>query len=128
MFTHHGTIIPVQEQVLRQLCTTAYTPSWRPVVAGAAHVYPSRDVNNRAVDKNGIALVDIRAQLTALWSQSPYSWLYMTPSRADSSTPPQQQAHLAAWPILPFSTGFIDAAALVLEDVCDGLSHAAVPA
>ncbi len=36
----------------------------RPVVAGAAHLYPSRDVSSRAVDQGGIALVDI--QLTAL--------------------------------------------------------------
>ncbi len=38
----------------------------RPVVAGAALLYPSRDVFSRTLQQDGIALVDIRAQLTAL--------------------------------------------------------------
>ncbi len=68
MFTYHGTFIPVPEQLLRQLCTSVYTfvAANRPVVAGAALLYPSRDVSSRTLQQGGIALVDIRAQLTAL--------------------------------------------------------------
>ena len=79
----------------------------RPVVAGTAHLYPSRDVSSRAVDQGGIALVDIRAQLTALqakvigrlleperiaWKAFFNNWLSM-PLTAEQmlSTPPQQQ-------------------------------------
>ncbi|CAL5220132.1 g2089 [Coccomyxa viridis] len=54
MFTYHGTFIPVPEQLLRQLCTAVYTfvAANRPVVAGAAHLHPSRDVSSRAVDQD----------------------------------------------------------------------------
>ena len=48
MFTYHGIFIPVPEQFLKQVYT--FVPGKRLVVAGAAHLYPSRDVSSRAVD------------------------------------------------------------------------------
>ncbi|CAL5219684.1 g1571 [Coccomyxa viridis] len=134
MFTYHGTFIPVPEQLLRQLCTAVYTfvAANRPVVAGAAHLYPSRDVSSRAVDQGGIALVDIRAQLTALqakvigrllepehiaWKAFFDSWLSMPLTAGQIlSTPPQQQHIWQLGRYLPFSsfsTRFIDAPARV---------------
>ena len=72
MFRYHGTFKPVPEQLLRQLCTSLFTfvAANRPVVAGAARLYPSRDVSSRALQESGIALVDIRAQLTALQAKT----------------------------------------------------------
>ena len=134
MFTYHGTFIPVPEQLLRQLCTAVYifVAANRPVVAGAAHLYPSRDVSSRAVDQGGIALVDIRAQLTALqakiigrllepehiaWKAFLDSWLSMPLTAGQIlSTPPQQQPIWQLGRYLPFSsfsTRFIDAPARV---------------
>ena len=134
MFTYHGTFIPVPEQLLRQLCTAVYifVAANRPVVAGAAHLYPSRDVSSRAEEQGGIALVDIRAQLTALqakiigrllepehkaWKAFFDSWLSMALTAEQIlSTPPQQQHIWQLGRYLPFSsfsTRFIDAPARV---------------
>jgi len=109
MFTYHGTFIPVPEQLLRQLCTSVYTfvAANRPVVAGAALLYPSRVISSRTLQQGGIALVDIRAQLTALqaniigrflepgriaWKSFFGSWLSkpLTPEQR-LGTPSQQQ-------------------------------------
>ena len=111
MFTYHGTFIPVPEQLLRQLCTAVYTfvAANRPVVAGAAHLYPSRDVSSRQLDQGGIALVDIRAQLTALqakvigrllepervcWKAFFDSWLSMPLTAEQLLITPAQQQHI----------------------------------
>ena len=131
---NHGTFIPVPEQLLRQLCTAVYifVAANRPVVAGAAHLYPSRDVSSRAEEQGGIALMDIRAQLTALqakiigrllepehqaWKAFFDSWLSMALTAEQIlSTPPQQQPIWQLGRYLPFSsfsTRFIDAPARV---------------
>ena len=130
MFTYHGTFIPVPEQLLRQLCTSVYTfvAANRPVVAGAALLYPSRDASSRALQQGGIALVDIRAQLTALqakiigrfleperiaWKAFFGSWLSMPLTAEQRLSTPSQQQHL--WqlgrylPFSSFSTRSIDA-------------------
>ncbi len=83
----------------------------RPVVAGAAHLYPSRDVFSRAVDQGDIALVDIRVQLTAL---SAVCWRPSSTGEQILNTPPQQQHIWQLGRYLPFSsfsTRFIDAPA-----------------
>jgi len=130
MFTYHGTFIPVPEQLLRQLCTSVYTfvAANRPVVAGAALLYPSRDVSNRTLQQGGIALVDIRAQLTALqaniigrfleperiaWKSFFGSWLSMPLKPEQRLGTPSQQQHIwqlgSYLPFSSFSTCSIDA-------------------
>jgi len=122
MFTYHGTFIPVPEQLLRQLCTSVYTfvAANRPVVAGAGLLYPSRDDSSRTLQQGGIALVDIRAQLTALqaniigrfleperiaWKSFFGSWLSMPLTHEQRLGTPSQQQHI--WQLgsyLPFSS------------------------
>ncbi|BDA40482.1 hypothetical protein COCOBI_01-1350 [Coccomyxa sp. Obi] len=69
MVTYHATFIPVPCQLEKRLCTALHTfvAATRPVLGGtSARLYPGKDTCFHAVKDEGIALVDLRAQILAL--------------------------------------------------------------
>lgn len=124
MFTYHATFISVPQPVLAQLTAAVYTfvAANRPLTAGAAALFPSRDVCIRDTSKGGISLVDIRGQLAALqakiiarllepehlpWKAFFDFWLYRSSAWIDSQASPPTARQQHAWQLgrfLPFST------------------------
>lgn len=123
MFTFHATFIPVPQQLLGQLTSAVYTfvAANRPITAGAASMFPNRDVCIRDTSQGGISLVDIRGQLAALqakviarllepeylpWKGFFDYWLYRSPAWLDSQPAPPAAPQQHAWQLgrfLPFS-------------------------
>ena len=122
MITYHGTFVPVPADLLQQICTAIYTfvAANRPAAAGAAHLFPCRDISSSPLQQGGIALVDIPAQLSALqakiigrllepehmaWKILFHSWLAMPLTAQQMAGTPAQHQHL--WQLgsfLPFSS------------------------
>jgi hypothetical protein len=128
MLTYHGTFIPVPADILRHLSLTVVTAN-RPAAAGAAPLFPGREISTRIFQQGGIALADIPAQLTALqakiirrlletvrvpWRQAYFSIRLAIPHTAEQRiTAPAQSLHLCqlgkGLPISSFPTQSIQA-------------------
>ncbi|CAL8470818.1 g10360 [Coccomyxa elongata] len=98
MVTYHATFIPVPEHLLARLCRAIHTfvAANRPVISGTqAPLFPGKAACFRAPKVGGIALVDIRSQISALqakvigrllepeqlaWKAFFDFWLYRSPA------------------------------------------------